>query len=93
MATEREEIQEKQAQLDGFKPLKEDRPDLVEALKVQAVPTYQIGSRWLIEHDGFQGTVIGHYTTAEGKTGVVMQQDGTRVVHVYGTKWLNNPVT
>lgn len=41
-----------------------------------------------IEHDGFAGTVIGSYTTKEGKEGVVMQQDGTRVVHVYGKKWI-----
>ena len=41
-----------------------------------------------IEHDGFTGDVIGHYKTREGKEGVVMQQVGTRVVHVYGTKWL-----
>ncbi len=34
--------------------------------------------------DGFTGTVIGSYTTLEGKTGVVVQQDGTKVVHVYG---------
>lgn len=41
-----------------------------------------------IEHDGFSGDIIGHYTTREGKRGVVVQQDGTRVVHVYGEKWL-----
>lgn len=42
-----------------------------------------------IAHDGFAGEIIGHYTTREGKRGVVVQQDGTRVVHVYGEKWLN----
>lgn len=41
-----------------------------------------------IDHDGFTGDIIGHYTTREGKRGVVVQQDGTRVVHVYGEKWL-----
>lgn len=41
-----------------------------------------------IEHDGFSGDIIGHYTTREGKRGVVVQQDGTRVVHVYGERWL-----
>lgn len=40
-------------------------------------------------HDGFSGDIIGHYTTREGKRGVVVQQDGTRVVHVYGEKWLS----
>lgn len=52
---------------------------------------YPIGSKWLIEHDDFNGKVIGYYTTDEGKQGVVMQQLGTRVVHVYGIKWLTNP--
>ena len=42
----------------------------------------------IIEHDGFEGTVIGNYVTREGKRGVVLQQTGTRVVHVYGEKWL-----
>lgn len=41
-----------------------------------------------IAHDGFAGDIIGHYVTREGKRGVVVQQDGTRVVHVYGEKWL-----
>ncbi len=41
-----------------------------------------------IEHDGFSGDIIGHYITREGKRGVVVQQHGTRVVHVYGEKWL-----
>ncbi len=41
-----------------------------------------------IEHDGFEGDVIGHYQTREGKRGVVLQQHGTRVVHVYGEKWV-----
>lgn len=44
--------------------------------------------RYSIEFDDFVGTVIGSYTTLEGKEGVVMQQDGTRVVHVYGRKHL-----
>ena len=41
-----------------------------------------------IEHDGFEGTVQGNYVTREGKRGVVLQQIGTRVVHVYGERWL-----
>jgi hypothetical protein len=42
------------------------------------------GERVTVEYDGFTGDVIGHYTTREGKQGVVVQQDGTKVVHVYG---------
>ncbi len=41
-----------------------------------------------IEHDGFIGDIIGHYVTREGKRGVVLQQIGTKVVHVYGEKWI-----
>jgi len=40
-----------------------------------------------IEHDGFEGVQIGSYVTLEGKEGLVLQQHGTRVVHVYGRKW------
>jgi len=47
---------------------------------------------WRIEHDGFEGVEIGSYKTLEGKEGVVLQQIGTRVVHVYGKKWLTNPL-
>lgn len=47
-----------------------------------------IGKTYTIEHDGFIGKVIGGYYTIEGKHGVVLQQVGTRVVHVYGRKWL-----
>ena len=49
---------------------------------------YPLGSVYTIEHDGFEGEVIGYYQTREGKQGVVLQQIGTKVVHVYGTKWL-----
>lgn len=45
-----------------------------------------------IAHDGFAGDIIGSYTTREGKRGVVVQQDGTRVVHVYGVKWIDGQV-
>lgn len=45
-----------------------------------------------IEHDGFEGTVIGSYVTREGKRGVVLQQVGTKVVHVYGEKWLGRAI-
>jgi hypothetical protein len=41
-----------------------------------------------IEHDAFEGSIIGEYTTREGKRGVVLQQTGTKVVHVYSEKWL-----
>lgn len=43
---------------------------------------------WKIDHDGFVGVEIGSYKTLEGKEGVVLQQEGTRVVHVYGRKFL-----
>lgn len=43
-----------------------------------------LGMRVSVEYDGFTGTIIGSYMTREGKEGWVIQQDGTRVVHVYG---------
>lgn len=48
----------------------------------------EAGLRAEIAHDNFSGDIIGKYVTREGKRGVVVQQDGTRVVHVYGEKWL-----
>lgn len=42
-----------------------------------------------IPYDDFEGVVIGTYKTLEGKEGVVLQQLGTRVVHVYSTRWLH----
>jgi hypothetical protein len=48
-----------------------------------------VGTVHRIEHDGFQGEVIGSYRTREGKEGVVLQQIGTKVVDVYGRKWLS----
>ena len=52
---------------------------------IQRVP---FGGHCIIDHDGFQGEVIGYYVTREGKAGVVLQQFGTKVVHVYGEKWI-----
>jgi hypothetical protein len=33
--------------------------------------------------DGFVGNMIGTYSTREGEAGAVLQQIGTKVVHVY----------
>jgi hypothetical protein len=52
-----------------------------------------LGAVVAIEHDGFVGTVQGYYETREGKRGVVLQQLGTKVVHVYGEKWLQEKRT
>lgn len=49
---------------------------------------WPVGSHFRIGHDGFEGSVIGHYTRLDGKRGVVGQQAGTNIVHVYGEKWL-----
>jgi len=53
---------------------------------------FPLGTELTVEHDGFSGTVIGYYTTREGKSGVVIQQHGNKVVHVYSTKWFNGPL-
>jgi hypothetical protein len=55
---------------------------------LKLLPTCDIGSRYRIEFDGFVGTVIGSYRRTDGEDGVVLQQDGTKVVHVYRRKWL-----
>lgn len=57
-------------------------------LLLAASPASTPGGHVEIAHDGFAGHIIGRYETREGKRGVVVQQDGTRVVHVYGEKWL-----
>lgn len=57
-----------------------------------AIVEFRIGQPFRIEHDGFEGEVRGFYVTREGKPGVVLQQHGTRVVHVYGTKWLRDAI-
>jgi hypothetical protein len=44
--------------------------------------------KFKIEHDGFEGVVIGQYKTLEGKRGVVLQQTGTKVVHVYSERFI-----
>jgi hypothetical protein len=50
---------------------------------------FPIDTKLTVAHDGFSGTVIGYYVTREGKPGLVLQQEGTRVVHVYSTKWFS----
>lgn len=47
-----------------------------------------MGKFYRVAHDGFEGEDIGSYVTREGKEGVVLQQIGTRVVHVYARRWL-----
>lgn len=53
--------------------------------------SFPIGIELSVAHDGFEGKVIGYYITWENKPGVVLQQQNTRVVHVYSTKWFEAP--
>lgn len=46
------------------------------------------GTQIRVEHDGFEGFILNPYITREGKRGQVCQLNGTRIVHVYGEKWL-----
>jgi hypothetical protein len=46
------------------------------------------GTPFAIEHDGFAGLIIGHYERLDGVRGIVGQLSGTKIVHVYGEKWL-----
>lgn len=54
----------------------------------QAATDWPRGTRIRVEHDGFEGVVLGPYVTLEGKRGQVCQLAGAQVVHVYGEKWL-----
>ena len=49
---------------------------------------YERLQRFRIQHDGFEGLIIGHYKRLDGTLGVVGQQSGTNIVHVYSEKWL-----
>lgn len=48
----------------------------------------QFRYRQIVEgtRDGFKGSVIGYYRTVEGKPGVVVQELGTRIKHIYDCK-------
>lgn len=70
-----------------FETLDVHQPDTVPPSGAQ---TWSEGDFVDIEHDGFSGTIQGHYVTREGKRGVVIQQHHTKVVHVYGERWLSN---
>jgi hypothetical protein len=61
---------------------------ICDAARQSGAGLWDMGRTYTIAHDGFFGKIIGSYITKEGKEGVVMQQIGTRVVHVYGRKWL-----
>jgi len=47
-----------------------------------------LGDTYHVEYDRFIGEVIGYYLTRENQKGVVLQQIGTKVVHVYHTRHL-----
>ncbi|RWN35821.1 hypothetical protein [Mesorhizobium sp.] len=92
---------EKEAWLKGVKATHVEREQMLRlgfitesefaaaAPRPQAVVAAKLDSTiYRVEHDGFEGTVQGSYMTREGKRGVVLQQVGTKVVHVYGEKWL-----
>lgn len=51
--------------------------------KVQTIDGEELELVLGCERDGFLGTKIGEYVTREGIPGVVLQQLGTKVVHVY----------
>lgn len=77
-------------------PMKQSDKQAATAWSTRPVPApveVRDGQRFTIEHDGFTGTVIGSYERLDGYRGVVMQQDGCRVVHVYGEKHLRPALT
>jgi len=55
-------------------------------VKIQDTEEKQVDKRfdmYRATHDGFEGALIGTYATIQGLEGVVLQQVGTKVVHVY----------
>lgn len=55
---------------------------------MQLAEQYPYGTKLYNGYDEFVGSVVGWYVTREGKPGLDLQQEGTRVVHVYGTRRL-----
>jgi hypothetical protein len=41
------------------------------------------GTHATVDRDVFNGTVVGWYRTREGHPGLVLQQNDSRIVHVY----------
>lgn len=81
--------------LEEFYKAKEKLHDNHAAMKdlqefYDTVLKYPLGTELEVSHDGFIGTVQGYYKTREGKYGVVLQSKGTKVIHVYQTKWFKN---
>lgn len=68
----------------GLDTIAADIREAITALRAKGGEGDRPTGRVSVEYDGFSGDIIGHYVTREGKNGVVVQQDGTRVVHVYG---------
>jgi hypothetical protein len=74
----------------GFEAMGWERPqsaaeDIMDAiLAARPGRDEDFGKTYSVEYDGFVGTMQGSYITREGREGVVLQQVGTKVVHVYG---------
>jgi len=54
----------------------------------ELVSRYPLGTEFFIEHDGFRGRVCGYYRRDDDKSGLALQLNGAKVVHVYGEKWV-----
>lgn len=57
--------------------------DIEESLNLYTLQSDLNNKEYTVEYDGMIGNIIGHYTTREGRKGVVLQQVGTKIVHVY----------
>lgn len=51
---------------------------------------FPLGEHFRIAHDGYAGKVCGWYVRDDGAPGVNLQLDNAKVVHVYGTKWIEH---
>ena len=54
---------------------------------------YPLGTQMVSPIDDLDGEIVGYYRTREGKPGLDLQQNGKRIVHVYQTKWWEQPAS
>ena len=71
----------------------EDREYLWGTIKLNNL--WPIGEKLSVKgnppYDVFCGTVIGYYVTRESELGLVLQEEGTKAIRVYGEKCFKKP--
>lgn len=73
------------------KAAREEERERLPAWLLELAEKYPLGTQMVSPVDDLDGEVVGYYRTREGKTGLDLQQNGKRIVHVYQTKWWEQP--